>query len=214
MIDTTTPQQDVERPAEAGFSTNMYLNHPVMGRLQFTFRGATSRDWGKVLLDVDSFAHYMKEKGWYFDGAKPAAVAEPQQQKPQGPVQPEYQDIDDSGHQLPVIQSFVAERLSVKFEDGKYFYKVMGGKWSQYGIAIWPEVLIAAGLGVNADGTPAWGNPPNPPSINGWTAEYTETLKDGKPRRKVTRLLPQRRTVPDEYEGGTDPRNGMPFGGK
>lgn len=63
-----TPTKESTAPAEAGFSTNMFLTHPIMGRLQFTFRGATSTDWGFVLEDVDRFAHYMREKGWKFDG--------------------------------------------------------------------------------------------------------------------------------------------------
>ena len=63
----TTPTQEVLQPAEAGFSTNLYLNHEKFGRLQFTFRGATSRDWGNVLEDVDRFMGYMTGKGWSTD---------------------------------------------------------------------------------------------------------------------------------------------------
>lgn len=75
MATPITPPQEVGQPAEAGFSTNMYLKHPKMGRLQFTFRGATSRDWGQVLEDVDRFSHYMVEKGWKFDGETEMAPA-------------------------------------------------------------------------------------------------------------------------------------------
>ena len=55
------------QPSEAGFSANMYLNHDKMGRVGFTFRGATSQDWGTVLEDIDKFLHYMHDKGWKFD---------------------------------------------------------------------------------------------------------------------------------------------------
>jgi hypothetical protein len=89
--------------------------------------------------------------------------------------------MDDSGSELPQIKSFVAEKLSVKMEDGKYFYKVMGGQFSQWGISVWPEVLLNCKVNIT--------DPANPPLIAGWTAEYTETQKDGKTRRKVTRLL-------------------------
>jgi hypothetical protein len=68
MSEPTTPTQEVRQPAEAGFSTNLFLNHPKMGRVQFTFRGATSADWGVVLEDVDRFMRYMRDKGWIFDG--------------------------------------------------------------------------------------------------------------------------------------------------
>lgn len=65
---------ELVQPAEAGFSTNLFLNHPNMGRVQFTFRGATSQDWGTVLEDLGRFLTYMKDKGWSFD-AKPEAPA-------------------------------------------------------------------------------------------------------------------------------------------
>jgi hypothetical protein len=55
-------------PNEAGFSMNMYLSNEIMGRVQFTFRGVTSAEWGIVLEDVDRFSHYMRDKGWKFDG--------------------------------------------------------------------------------------------------------------------------------------------------
>ena len=184
MLDQAiTPLQEIAQPAEAGFSTNMFLNHPMMGRVQFTFRGATARDWGMVMEDVGRFLHYMKDKGWNFDGYAAAKPAEaPQTPQPPDPNEPQYTNVDDSGSELPPVKSFVAERLSVKMEDGKYFYKVMGGQFNQWGISVWPEVLEACRINVT--------DPASPPSINGWTAEYTEIQKDGKTRRKVTRLLP------------------------
>lgn len=186
MTDQTTPTQDVAQPTEAGFSTNMYLKHPKMGRLQFTFRGANSRDWGTVLEDVDRFAHFMSGKGWKFDGESEPAPAQPP--APQVVRQP----IDDGGNELPEVKSFIVERLSVEMRDGKFHYKVLGKPFTQYGVTAWPEVLIAAHLGVNDDGSPAWGNPPTPPQIAGWKAEYIEKLNDkGKMvPAKVTRLLP------------------------
>jgi len=62
------------QPAEAGFSTNMYLAHPIMGRQQFTFRGAVSDEWGFVLKDVERFCETMRAKGWKFDGEVNAAL--------------------------------------------------------------------------------------------------------------------------------------------
>jgi hypothetical protein len=178
MLDQTTPSQDVGKPAEAGFSTNMYLNHPRMGRLQFTFRGSTSRDWGTVLEDVDRFLKYMSEKGWKFDGEKPEAPA------PQQPPEPQYQPVDDGGHDLPPVNSFTAEKMIVDMHDGKFFFKVMGGKFTKYGINVWDEVLKAAGIRFDPS------NPSAVPNIAGWRADYTEEFKDGNTRRKVTRLLP------------------------
>lgn len=101
------------------------------------------------------------------------------------------QAIDGNGNPEPEIKSFIVERLSVEMRDGKFHYKVLGKPFTQYGVTAWPEVLIAAALGVNPDGSPAWGNPPTPPNIAGWTAEYIEKLNDkGKMvPAKVTRLL-------------------------
>jgi hypothetical protein len=181
MLNETTPTQDVAQPAEAGFSTNMFLNHPRMGRLQFTFRGASSRDWGVVLEDVDRFLRYMSEKGWRFDGEKPEA---PQQPIPQPPDEPRYESIDDGGNPQPEVNTFTAERLIVDMHDGKFFFKVIGGKFTKFGINVWDEVLKAANIKFD----PA--QPGNLPNIQGWRADYVEEFKDGKTRRKVTRLLP------------------------
>jgi hypothetical protein len=72
-----TPSQEAV-PNEAGFSTNLFLNHLSFGRVQYTFRGATSKDWGAVLEDVDRFLQFMHEKGWKMDGeAKGAGIAVP-----------------------------------------------------------------------------------------------------------------------------------------
>jgi hypothetical protein len=179
MLDQNT--QETVAPAEAGFSTNMFLNHPRMGRLQFTFRGATSHDWGNVLEDVDRFLRYMSEKGWKFDGEKTEA---PSPAQPPAPDKPKYQPIDDSGSDLPSVNSFTAEKMTVDMHDGKFFFKVMGGKFTKFGINVWDEVLQAAGLRFDA------AQPGNVPLIAGWRADYIEEVKDGKTRRKITRLLP------------------------
>ena len=110
----------------------------------------------------------------------PRQLIQPPPAEPQD-TEPKYTPVDDTGSELPPINRFIVERLSVKLEDGKFFYKVMGGNFTQYGISVWPEVLQAAKL---PTGTVEM------PSINGWTAEYAEQQKDGHTRRKVTRLLP------------------------
>lgn len=67
-------------PQEAGYSTSMFLYHPQMGRVQYTFRGAMSYDWPSVMEDVGNFLRYMRDKGWVFEAElapKPAAPAAP-----------------------------------------------------------------------------------------------------------------------------------------
>lgn len=181
MIDEQV--QTILQPTEAGFSTNLFLNHPMMGRVQFTFRGATSQDWELVLLDLDHFLRHMKEKGWNFDGVKPTVSTSPET-IPTVPSEPVRQPIDDNGNDLPEIKCFTADKLSVTMKDDKYYYKVIGGVFRQYGVTVWPEVLAAAGLDVSP-GQPV-------PNIAGWRADYIEEpgKEPGKKRMKITRLLP------------------------
>jgi hypothetical protein len=94
------------------------------------------------------------------------------------------QPIDDSGNELPTIKSFTADRLSVEFKDGKFYYKVIGAPFTKYGVNVWGEVLEACGITVDH------ANPNNPPNIAGWKAEYIEKESNGKMvPAKVTRLL-------------------------
>lgn len=58
------------------------------------------------------------------------------QQPPSSPQQSQ----DDNG------LSFKPETLVANVLEGKVFWKVKGGRWSKYGVNIWPEVLEAANL--------------------------------------------------------------------
>lgn len=178
-----TPKQESKVPNEAGFSMNMYLSNEHMGRVQFTFRGATSDEWGIVLEDVGRFAAYMKEKGWRFDGeSKPQAVAV---NPSDGEIK--YIPVDDHGNEQPAVKVAIAGRLSWEAKDGKTFFKVMdivvaaGEKGTKYGVNVWPETLKAANLDVS--------DLNKLPDIHGWRIDYVCNDK-GYPQ-KVTRLLPQ-----------------------
>ena len=183
MTEQTTPTQEVEKkrdqPYEAGFSTNFFLNHPKMGRLQFTFRGATSGHWGEVLRDLRGFLEHMRGDGWIFDGEMQSSIPTKEVTR---------QPIDDSGNALPPIFKGRAGRLSVEMKDNKYSFKIedaqfqQGRKGSKFGIRVWDEVLTGAGLNIEP-GQPM-------PEINGWEFEYVENEK-GYPY-KVTRLLPKK----------------------
>lgn len=188
--------EEVERktPNEAGFSVNMFLNHDVMGRIQFTFRGAVSNEWEIVLDDVDRFAHYMRDKGWKFDGeakiptqpVQPAPTVSIVPVAAPGSNEPVYVPVDTAVNVQPQIRVATAGRLSVEMKDGKYFYKVAdavfapGERGTKYGISVYPEVLVAAQLNI-APGQPV-------PNISGWRVDYLLNEK-GYPW-KVVRLLP------------------------
>lgn len=72
---------------------------------------------------------------------------------------------------------FNAETLTATVDNGKAYWKVKGGRFQKWGVAIYPEVLEAAGI--EAD-------PLQPQSLAGWVAHY-QTNDKGNPK-KVTRL--------------------------
>lgn len=83
----------------------------------------------------------------------------------------------------PPVQSngtktFAASELSISVNDGKPYFKIKGGKFTKYGVIIWPEVLEAAGYDVNAL------DPMQTYNLNGWQAIYS-TKEDGKPEKVV-----------------------------
>jgi hypothetical protein len=171
-----TPKQDYHYQVDQQVSVNSFLDVPIDGetvRFQVTNRyGASPEKIVKtVRANIEAYTILRQ--------AFPRMIVQPNI-----PSEPRYQDIDDGGSDLPPVNSFIAEKLSVSYHDGKFYTKVMGGKWSQYGITIWDEVLEKAGIKIDVS------NPQNVPSINGWRADYVEEIKDGKTRRKITRLLP------------------------
>lgn len=149
-MDTPT-QESKQVPNEAGFSMNMYLSNEIMGRVQFTFRGATSDEWGLVLEDVDRFAHYMREKGWKFDGEKPQL---PQASAPiQNPTvaqitgEPIYEDADigepPDGKKWITFDANIVKvlpqpdnKVTLEFyADGKKYPGVKVNKWKVESVA-------------------------------------------------------------------------------
>lgn len=73
--------------------------------------------------------------------------------------------------------TFPAETLVGSILEGKPSWKVKGGRFTQFGVTIWPEALAEAGLKVE---------PGNTYTLAGYTAYYV-SKPDGKPQ-KVVRL--------------------------
>lgn len=46
----------------------------------------------------------------------------------------------------PTGNTFMAEHLAVNIANGKKYFKVKGGQWSKYGVTVWDEVLVKAGI--------------------------------------------------------------------
>ena len=77
---------------------------------------------------------------------------------------------------------FMAESLVATVHEGKSYFKVRGGRFSKFGVTIWPEVLEAAGL-KNLDPMKAY-------DMHGYTAEYV--LKEDGKADKVIALRKQK----------------------
>ncbi len=75
---------------------------------------------------------------------------------------------------------FDAERLVGSTSGDKTYFKVQGGKFSKFGVNIWPEVLEAAGF------NPDQLDPKTTYDLTGYTAYYT--LKDNGKEDKVVNL--------------------------
>jgi hypothetical protein len=88
-------------------------------------------------------------------------------------------DVGNNGDPLPEIKTTVAEGLEIDLFKDKLSVHVIGKPWTKYGIPMYEETWVAAGLDL------AVGK--EKPDITGWTVEYI-CKPDGKPQ-KVTRLL-------------------------
>lgn len=75
-------------------------------------------------------------------------------------------------------QWFDAETLSASMNNGKTYWKIKGGRFSQYGITIWPEVLSAAGFHKEAL------NPATVYDVKGYKAQYVLNSQ-GKPDKVI-----------------------------
>lgn len=76
--------------------------------------------------------------------------------------------------------TFTAKTLTATVNDGKAYWKVKGGRFSKYGVSIWPEVLKAAGF------DPDSLNVMDTYDVSGYTAYYM--LNEEEKPQKVTRL--------------------------
>lgn len=45
-------------------------------------------------------------------------------------------------------ETFPTEKLAVTISNNKKYFKIKGGPWAKYGVTVWDEVLVAAGIPV------------------------------------------------------------------
>jgi hypothetical protein len=177
-MSTTPIQQDYHYQVDQQVSVNAFFEAVVEGetvKFQVTSRYGSTPD--KIVKTTEAAIEaYKALRAAYPLPERPAFIPAPQE--------PIHQPIDDGGNGLPEVKHFTAERMSVEMKDEKYYYKVIGKPFTQYGVTVWPEVLEDAGLDVTP-GQPV-------PNIAGWRADYIEALnKNNKMTpQKVTRLLP------------------------
>lgn len=178
---TEAPKEAAPTSEEA--STNFYwtFGNEQVFNLQTTVRGRlTYTQVSEHMSMVRSALEIVVKLG---GKAKPvgqqpqsAPVAAP---KPANGAPPMLGTTPQPGLVQPVIgeQSFPAEQLVGSITDGKPSWKVKGGRFTQFGVTIWPEALQEAGMSVE---------PGQAYSLAGYTAWYV-SKPDGKPQ-KVVRL--------------------------
>jgi len=125
----------------------------------------------EVLGNIKVLREYLLETGW--------APANGYRQQ-SAPSQAQPAQIADG---QPVM-SFPAEKMVKSTHKGKTYWKVQGGRFSQFGVTIWPEVLESAGFNVEEldkeDERP----------LSGLMAWYTIN-EDGKPAKVIKLAQPQ-----------------------
>jgi hypothetical protein len=195
MTEQTTPTAPVPPGhSEAPATVNIRLYGPQGGDLLLTLRQGVNLDQARELLDIAILTTlYAKDKYRLAAHPQPAPTAGPPpaagspvgQQAPAQPVAPPLTNGNGQPAPAPQTQAgpltFEAQALTVALdESGRATFKVKGGKFSRWGLRIWPEVLAATGFDVNAL------QAGQTYSLTGYTAAYI--LGDNGKALKVTEL--------------------------
>lgn len=196
MAESTTSKPNapvIENPDQA--SSNFYWTLETekgVFNFQTTIRGiltpeqivahvSSSVAASKHVTEIGGFAKDLRDK---YSSAPAAKLPEP---TPVETIVAEVQNAD------PILQpatqpatqptasaeTFSTEKLVVSISNGKKYFKIKGGQWAKYGVTVWDEVLIAAGIPVGK----LEGQEYNLPS---YVATFVRKA-DGKPD-KVTKL--------------------------
>jgi len=93
------------------------------------------------------------------------------------PVAPPMAASDDPREQETL--TFPAQTLVATVNKGKAYWKVQGGKFTKFGVTIWPETLKSAGFSKDKL------DPMKTYDLTGFTATYV-TKDDGKPEKVIS----------------------------
>lgn len=124
---------------------------------QVEFETPEVKDRRKLLLTLPNFEGELLKAGY-----KPVSTGQ----------------LTSVGTQTPARSAFLVDNITATVSDGKAYWRVKGGDFQKWGVAIYPEVLEAAGLN-NI-------NPLVPYTEPGLVAYYS-VKEDGKPK-KIVRL--------------------------
>lgn len=148
------------------------------------------QDSGKLMHRASVALKWLKENG--FSPTRPQVAPPPLFPDDDDPIAREA-ELDD--RRRPVQSNgddgltFEASELFAQTSKGKTYWKIKGGRFSQYGVTVWPEVLneaIKDGLILGDDEL----DPMRTYPLFGLVAHYVENDK-GQPQ-KVTRLAQAR----------------------
>lgn len=175
-------------------STNFYWScgKNEIFNLQTTVRGNPTHDEiiehfesvkSALVMVVKNLEGHARQSGKQTDTLMPAqADAARNEATGKGPVSmPSKTNAQPSAnHASTPALNFPADTLELSINAGKTYYKIKGGKFTKFGVTIWPEALEAAGWDTSQlQATEVY-------NLRGWTAHYV-TKDDGKPD-KVIRL--------------------------
>jgi len=146
--------------SEAPRSVNFYGITKTGWNCQWTIRADTNEELIKEQGDLKAF------------GVVPKAVG----RQPESPVSPDTPPTKSAAPKQELM--FDAVELEGSTKGDRTYWKVKGGKFSKYGVTIWPEVLEAADFAVEEL------DPARTYDLEGYTAYYVEK-DDGKPDKVV-----------------------------
>jgi hypothetical protein len=170
QVKTLTRQLDAQAP-EAIYSVTYKVQRRGFEKL-VTIRARPGEDWERFAFRDQAVEEHLVAEGWV-----PAESRVMPARSPETVV----------AHAAPAVaapapasaKSFEGGVLAATVDGGKTRWRVKGGPWQRFGIVVYDEVLVAAGLvGLN---------PLQPVDLAGWTVYYSEN-DEGKPM-KVTRLV-------------------------
>jgi len=168
---------------ESPFSVTFRMTDGYGCDVQVTMRDGVTKEIVKQVFEArKEFVELAVGHGWQFTAAsKPAPQAAPASNGQPPAAQPQAAPppgaVAGGGFASAASDVFDAETLVGSITEGKPTWKVKGGRFSQWGVTIYPEAIAAAGLGVE---------PGKTYSLAGWRAHYV-MKPDGKPQ-KVTQL--------------------------